>query len=226
MGVKEYSNIVIKQGDCLKLMSQMSDKSVDISFTSPPYNRKRNDKYVFYNDDIENYFDFLKAFTEELLRVTKRNVFVNIQKTFYNKQDVFKYIGYYDKQICEIIIWEKTNPMPASGTSITNSYEMFIVFGKKLKSNTTYTKNVISSSVNSNMPKEHKAVMKQEIADWFIDKFTKEGDVILDPFMGIGTTGVSCINKKRSFIGFEISPTYFEMAQKHLNIKTEWEDDL
>ena len=125
-------------GDCLEVMKNIPDKSVDVSFTSPPYNRKRNDKYEFYDDRLDDYFGFLCNFTDELLRVTKKYVFVNVQKNFYNKEDVFNYIVKYTKQIKEIVIWEKTNPMPASGNSITNSYEFFIVFGDKpLKSNTT-----------------------------------------------------------------------------------------
>ena len=83
------SKIEIKQGDCLELMKDIPDKSIDISFTSPPYNRKRNDKYKFYNDTIDDYLSFLKSFTDELLRVTKGNVFVYIQKNYYYKCDVF-----------------------------------------------------------------------------------------------------------------------------------------
>lgn len=204
-------------GDCLIEMRKMTDKSVDISFTSPPYNRKRNDKYEFYNDDIQDYFGFLCNFTDELLRVTKRHVFINIQKTYYNKEDVFNFIGRYSKQIKEIVIWEKTNPMPASGKNITNSYEFFIVLGDEpLKSNYTYTKNIVSTSVNSNMPKEHKAVMKQEVSDWFIVNFTNENDIILDCFMGLGTTGKSCLKNNRSFIGIEINENYFNIAKEDI----------
>ncbi|MCK9415398.1 hypothetical protein M0Q97_01920 [Candidatus Dojkabacteria bacterium] len=102
--------------DCFDGFKELKDNSVSHVFTSPPYNRKRNDKYMFHNDDIDDYYG-----------------------------------------------------------------------DKSLKSNTTYTKNIISTSVNSKMPKSHKAVMKQEVSDWFIDKFTKEFDLILDPFMGLGT---------------------------------------
>lgn len=204
-------------GDCLIEMKKMADKSVDISFTSPPYNRKRNDKYEFYNDDIQDYFGFLCNFTDELLRVTKRHVFINIQKTYYNKEDVFNFIGKYSKQIKEVIIWEKTNPMPASGKNITNSYEFFIVLGNEpLKGNYTYTKNIISTSVNSSMPKEHKAVMKQEVSDWFIESFTRENDIVLDCFMGLGTTGKSCLKNNRNFIGIEINENYFNIAKEDI----------
>lgn len=204
-------------GDCLEVMKNIPDKSVDVSFTSPPYNRKRNDKYEFYDDRLDDYFGFLCNFTDELLRVTKKYVFVNVQKNFYNKEDVFNYIGKYSKQIKEIVIWEKTNPMPASGNSITNSYEFFIVFGDKpLKSNTTYTKNIIHTSVNSNMPKEHKAVMKPEVSDWFIENFTEENDIVLDCFMGLGTTGKSCLKYNRNFIGIEINENYYNIAKRDI----------
>lgn len=209
--------VELLKGDCLELMKQFPDKCVDVSFTSPPYNRKRNDKYEFYDDTLADYYGFLCKFTDELLRVTKKHVFVNLQKNYYNKQDVFEYIGKYAKQIREIIIWEKTNPMPANGHNITNSYEFFIVMGDKpLKGNYTYTKNIISTSVNSNMPKEHKAVMKQEVSDWFIENFTSENDIVLDCFMGTGTTGVSCVKRNRSFIGIEIDGNYFDFATNRI----------
>ena len=93
--------------------------------------------------------------------------------------------------------------MPASGNSITNAVEYFLILGEKsLKSNKTYTKNIITTSVNSNMPKNHKAIMKPEIAKHFIENFTKENDVILDCFFGLGTTGIEAKKLNRNFILF------------------------
>ena len=209
--------IQLYNGDCLEVMKQIPDKSVDVSFTSPPYNRKRNDKYENYDDTIENYFEFLCNFTDKLLRITKKWTFVNIQTNYYNRLDVYKYIGYYADKIQNIIVWEKTNPMPASNKNITNAFEYFIVLGDtSLKSNTTYTKNHISSSVNSQMDKIHKAVMKQEICDWFIEKFTNVDDLVLDPFMGLGTTGVACKHLNRNFIGIELDEKYFQIAKDRI----------
>lgn len=212
MNINEIYNI-----DCFDGFKKLEDNSVDHVLTSPPYNRKRNDKYQHHDDRIDDYFGFLCNSIDECIRVSKGYVFFNIMKNYYNKRDVFKLIGKYSEQIQEIIVWEKTNPLPASGKSITNSYEYFIIFGNKpLKSNTTYTKNIISSSVNSKMTKEHRAIMKQEVCDWFIDKFTTENETILDPFMGAGTTAVSCINFKRNYIGFEIAPEYVELSKKRI----------
>lgn len=204
--------------DCIEAFKKLDDNSVTHILTSPPYNRKRNDKYEHHNDAMDNYYEWLCDIIDECIRVSDGYVFFNIMKNYYNKKDVFKIIGKYSDVIQEMFIWEKKNPLPASGKSITNSYEYFIVFGKKpLKSNTTYTKNVISTAVNSKMTKEHKAIMKQEVCDWFIDKFTSEGDIILDPFMGAGTTAISCINLNRNYIGFEISPEYVELSKRRIN---------
>lgn len=209
----------IKQGDCLELMTNLSDKSVDVAFTSPPYNRKRNDKYSFYDDTISDYYEFLVKVVENLKRIVKRHIFLNVQANFYNRSDIYRFFGRYADCIQQVIIWEKTNPMPASGRNITNAYEYFIVIGDKpLKGNETYTKNVIRTSVNSNMPREHKAVMKKEVSDWFIRNFTKENDIIIDPFLGTGTTALSCIENNRHYIGFEISPEYIEIAKERLTI--------
>jgi site-specific DNA-methyltransferase (adenine-specific) len=209
--------IQLFNGDCLEVMQDMPNNSVDYVLTSPPYNRKRNDKYKLYNDQITDYFTFNKKVINKLLGITKKHIFYNIQTNFYNRDTVYKLIGYFNKDIKEIIIWEKSNPMPASGYSITNAVEYFIVLGKEsLKSNTTYTKNIITSSVNSKMPKIHKAVMKQEIADYFIKKFTKEKDIILDPFMGIGTTGISCVSTNRDFIGIELIKEYYDISKHRI----------
>lgn len=206
------------QGDCLEKMKEMSENSVDYAFTSPPYNRKRNDKYENYNDNKDNYFEFLKLFTDELLRITKKGIFINIQTTYYNRHEIYKYIGQYSDKIQEIFIWGKSNPMPASGKSITNAVEYFIYLSdERPKSNNTYTKNLIITSVNSNMPSGHKAVMKQDVADWFIKNFTSPNDTVIDCFMGVGTTGISCVNNNCNFIGIEIDEKYFNSARQKIN---------
>lgn len=213
------SNITLYQGDCFTIMDNIPDKSIDVCFTSPPYNRKRNDKYKNYNDTIEDYYGFLLKFIEKIRPKIKRHIFLNIQTNYYNKSEVYRLIGTYADYIQQIIIWEKTNPMPANGYNITNTYELFIVIGKEpLKSNTTYTKNIITTSVNSSTTtKIHKAVMKQEVSDWFIEKFTKDNDIVIDPFMGLGTTGISCKNYNRNFIGIELDENYFKIAEERIN---------
>lgn len=119
-------------GDCLELIKELPDNSIDASFTSPPYNRIRNDTYDLFNDVNENYLQMLSNITEQMIRVTKNNVIINIQMILFNKVDLCKWIGKFAEKIKGIIVWEKDNPQPASnpknGTfSITNAYEFFFV---------------------------------------------------------------------------------------------------
>lgn len=205
--------MVLLNDDCFKHLNEIK---CDIVFTSPPYNRKRNDKYLLYNDVIKNYSDFLDKFIQSV--DFNKYLFLNVQTNFYNKADIYWLMGKYCNEIQQVFIWEKSNPMPAQGHNITNAFEYIIVFGDTpLKSNTTYTKNVITTSVNSSTTtKIHRAVMKQEVADWFIGNFTAEGDVIFDPFMGLGTTGIACKSYSRDFIGIELNPEYFNIAQERI----------
>ncbi len=214
----------IIQGDCLQVMKMFEDKSIPVAFTSPPYNRKRNDKYKYYDDRIDDYYKFLCDFTDELLRITYRNVFINIQKNYYNKKEVHKYIGKYSDKIYENFIWIKSNPLPANGLNVTNSYEYILCFGIWLKSNRTYTKNSIITPV-SQMPKEHKAVMNQDVSDFFIQNFTQKNDTIIDPFAGLMTTGLSCIKYNRNFIGIEKEKEHIELGKKILEKRSKHENE-
>ena len=206
----------------MTVMDEMINRGVkvDFCFTSPPYNRERNDKYNNYSDTKNNYYQFLKYIIDKHLTLG-RYLFLNIQKNYYNKQDVFKIIGDYSYKIIDIICWTKTNPMPASGFNVTNSWEFILVMSdkeKSIKAQKTYTKNHIETSVYSENPykKIHRAVMKPDVVEWFLDRFTEENDVIFDCFMGVGTTGVSCLENNRKFIGVELDNTYFNISKERL----------
>lgn len=63
----------------------------------------------------------------------------------------------------------------------------------------------------------HFAIMKQEISDLFIKNFTENDDLILDSFMGSGTTALSCLKYNRDFIGIEKIKEYCDMSEKKIN---------
>lgn len=217
----------ITRGDCLQLMKELPDKSVDVVFTSPPYNRIRNDKYEHYNDNLSDYLGLLIRFTDEALRVSKDKVIVNIQQNHFNKKEVFRYFGKYADRIAGIVIWTKTNPQPSRNydvetntRSVTNAYEYFIVLNKDGERFRCYgdenTLNYINTPINSDHIINHHAIMRKDVCDWFIKKFTKEGDIILDPFMGCATTAICAIENNRHYIGYEISDEYYNISLERL----------
>jgi len=207
--------------DCLEGFKKLENNSVDYVFTSPPYNRIRNDKYKFYNDTRVDYKDFLSEVITQSMRVAKKYVFFNIQKTLFNKKDVFELIGEFSEQIIEIIIWNKTNPRPANGCNITNAYEFILILSSDeefITSNNGYLKNTFETSVYSNPDYAdiHNAIMHPKAAQYIITNFTKENELILDPFSGMGTTALISIDHNRKYMGFELSEVYCNESIKRL----------
>jgi site-specific DNA-methyltransferase (adenine-specific) len=62
----------------------------------------------------------------------------------------------------------------------------------------------------------HPAVFPYQLAEDMVRSWSNEGDTVLDPFMGSGTTGLACMNTNRNFIGIEIYPRYYEMSKSRL----------
>lgn len=227
--------------DCLEGMrTLMADKSVDVSFTSPPYNDIGRDgdyredgklrttnvnthtKYK-YVETRRDWFEWQCEVIDEMLRVSKKYVLYNIQGIKNNRADLYKLIGRYSDRIHDIIIWYKPNGCP-TGTphKISNKYEMLIIIKcdgctKVDVTSNSYT-NVIVENVNTNKEygKIHKALMSKNFCSEIIREFTSEGDIVLDPFFGLGTTGVCCVEQNRNFVGFEIFEEYASIAEDRI----------
>ena len=118
-----------------------------------------------------------------------------------------------------IIVWEKTNPSPMNGSVIWLSGVELCVYGKK-KSATfnLHCKNTVFRypCVGGRIHPTQKPV---ELLAQLIAASTKEGDTVLDPFMGSGTTAIAAIREKRNFIGFELYKEYYEKACKRIKLE-------
>lgn len=219
-------------GDCLEHMRSMPDGFVDVVFTSPPYNdsgkseRDRETNRHFKYETVENREDWLDWQSEcigEMIRVCKRQVLYNIQPILNNKADVYKLIGRYADKIDNIIVWYKPNAQPQHYEHrIANAYELLIIFkGKefdKLYINSNGYRNVIVKNINSNTKwsDKHRAVMSKDFCDEVIREFTLPTDTVLDPFMGLATTGISCTKYGRNFQGIEIYKPYYDIATQRM----------
>jgi site-specific DNA-methyltransferase (adenine-specific) len=206
-------------GDSSAVIKTFADEQFDTVFTSPPYNRKRNDKYKDFTDISDDYFNFLVESIEQCLRVCKGNVFYNLQKNFYNKVEIYKIFGHFAERIIETIVWHKSNPMP--NPHVINSYEYILVLSNKnksLKANKTYTKNHFSTAVYSENPykKQHRAVMNPKAVEYILKSFCKPNESVLDPFMGTGTTGVVCKQFGMTFTGIELVEEYYNLSKQRL----------
>lgn len=77
--------------------------------------------------------------------------------------------------------------------------------------------NVFKFPKNNELNIEHPAVFHLDLPRWYIKALTDEGDIVLDPFMGSGTTGIACYKEKRKFIGIEKNPIYVKIAKDRID---------
>jgi len=236
--------------DCIEGLKEIPDNYVDLVVTSPPYNiggnnmisyernkRKSKSKYLNYDDnmDKEEYFNFLKKVIYQLLRIVNKYSFFNIAPLSNNKDAVFKLMGLYYNKIKEILIWNKKYGVPAIEKGVLNfAYEFIIVFsekeGDKRKFNfCNFERGKINNvfefkkRYKEEQIKEHNAVFPLELPTKLMKMFSNPNDLVLDPFLGSGTTAVACKRLNRNFLGFEINPDYCKIAVKRLeqeNIQT------
>jgi len=236
---------MIIQGDCLEQLKKLEDQSVDLIVTSPPYNmrtRIRNGQYTIreksehfskkysnFSDDlsIEDYQRFHTDCLNEMLRVSKI-VCWNFQIVTGSKEAIFKIIGEFAEKIKDIIIWDKSWGQPAMHEKVLNSsYELILILENDNKKgrviqNSKFKRGILSNIFRINKKGErfkgHGATFPVELPEKLIKNFSSNGDTILDPFMGSGTTGIACQNTGRDFIGIELDPEYFKIAEARMDL--------
>jgi len=241
--MKKMKKDYIYNEDCIKTLKRMEDNSVDCVITSPPYNmnlRIRNGKYCSrqivkelstkydgFSDNlpIEEYYEFHSSVMRELLRVSKV-VFYNIQIVTGSKRSIFKMIGKFNENLKDIIVWDKGVAQPAMQKQVLNRRtELILVFESDYPISrqfryANFERGTLSDiweiKRGKKISKDHGAVFPEELVEKIIENFTKEGDVIYDPFMGTGTTAVVSKKMNRKYIGSELSKSYIEVSEQRL----------
>ena len=210
------NNIILHNGDCVEYMKTMDKKSVDLLLIDIPYNevnRKDNglrslDKGVA--DSAE--FD-LDETLKQFMRVTKGSIYVfcGIEQVSHIKK-TFRENGLSTR----LVVWNKTNPSPMNGDKIWLSSVECCVYGKFPKA--TFNEHCKGSVLNfpSGRSKIHPTQKPLKLFEKIVEVSSNEGDVVFDPFMGSGTSGVAAKNLNRKFIGCEANDEYFNLAEDRI----------
>ena len=220
--------VTLKQGDCLELMKELDDESVDLILTDPPYAAHfekgagsfgQRQYFEDVGKGVGSNVNFdIKPFLDTLIpKLRKFNAyFWCSQKQLYDYLSFAINHNYY----YEILVWNKTNPIPTKNNKYLpdTEYCVFmretsVTFNNDLPFN--FYKKVFITPVNKSKY-GHPTEKPLEVILPSIAISSKESDTILDPFMGSGTTGVACVQLNRNFIGYEISPDYFKIAEKRI----------
>ena len=205
-------------GDCLELMKDIPDESIDMILTDPPYGMNyQSGRRKVMHDKIhgDSGLDWLDDFVNEIYRVSKPNTAHYVFCSFHHIDKCKRAIEKKFK-VKNILTWVKNNTSMGDLKGDFAPKTEFIIFfhkGRRLI-NGTRDPNVLEFKRTQN--KLHPTQKPVDMTEYLIGKFSDEGDLILDPFMGSGTTGVACLNTNRSFIGMELDEKYFKLAEERI----------
>lgn len=218
LGAVPFLNEIVNM-DWKEAIKQVSDKSIDLVVTDPPYGMKFQSNYrkvqhkSIQNDDN---LDWLESWVIELKRVCKDEAHLYIFCSWHNI-DLFKEkVGAYFN-VKNILIWEKNNTgMGDLEGDYAPKYEMilFCSNGSK-KLNGGRDANILKAKRTGN--ENHPTEKPVNLISYLIEKSSNENDIVLDTFAGSFSTAHACKQKKRNFICFEIEEEYCRTAKNLLN---------
>jgi len=208
--IKDILNTIIC-GDALLELKKFPDESIDLVLTDPPYGTKTNQRGDSFM--IGEFSNILPLVLPEIYRVLKPNgAFYCFTSWTQMSEWLLRFQQYFKLQ--NLLIWDKKRH---SGCYSPSSWQFTwegIFFGIKGKRKIRkYQKDVLISEEKGKRIAMQKPV---DIVKKLIEASSDEGMVILDPFIGSGTTAVACKQLKRNFIGIEISPEYCKIANERL----------
>ena len=212
-------DIQLYNGDCLELMKNIPDGSVDLVLTAPPYgmdfqSHRRKEVYAKIKNDTN--LEWLDGYFAECSRILKDDTAIYCFCSWHNA-DIFKKAFEKYFKLKNIIVWVKNNHGSGDLKASYAPKHEFILYGNKGR-RTFYGKRMedvifANKTKNENHPTEKPI----DLLEQFINNSTEKNAVVFDGFMGSGSCGVACINTNRNFIGIELDKGYFDIAEKRIN---------
>lgn len=219
------------QGDCLDIIN--NTEVVDCIITDIPYNISKKNNFKTMKDRTgRNGIDFGewdKGFEEEnliqfipLIKSGGSFILFHSFEQFGKLKEIFENNGLMLK---DKLIWEKTNPMPRNrDRRYISNIEILSWYVKPKnkwtfnRQNGKYESSVLKypSESGGGFRRYHPTQKNLKMIEYLIKIHTNENDVVLDPFMGSGTTGVACMNLNRRFMGIELDESYFNIAKNRI----------
>lgn len=216
--------------DCMNRFKDIESESVDLICTDPPYpmtprgchgnsggmlaKKVCMDGKVFTHNDID-----VSVYAPEFYRVLKDGTHCYVMCNHINLQhmlNVFTDVGFH---FTKSLIWDKGNKI--MGTYYMSQFEYILFFrkGKGKKINNCGTADILSipnKKTQIDGKNIHDTEKPVELMKILIENSTQPWEVVLDPFMGVGSTGVAAVSADRSFIGIELEKEYFKIAKSRI----------
>ena len=216
---------IIINKDCIEGMKELPDESIDLIVTDPPYlisyktNHRKNKSHEFCsvikNDNNEQ---LIKDYIKECYRVLKDNSAMYMFCSWKTDSFFERELTSSGFKIKNKIIWVKNNWTAGDlKGQFGQQYEtIFLVAKGKPKFNGKRITDVWNFNRVVGKNQLHQNQKPVDLLELCIEKHSKEGDIVLDGFAGVGSTAVACKNLKRHYICYELEEKYCKLAQKRL----------
>ena len=204
----ERENYKLYNGDCLEYLKTLKDNEIDVLITDPPYGKKADkgtngfgcSKNRRYNDNWDSKIPSMDIFNE-MLRVSKKVIIFG-----------GNYFAHMLPPSKCWIFWDKKGDI-AFKNPFADGELIYTNFTKPVKKIVFKQQGFITDSKDKRV---HPTQKPSELMQILIENYTNKNDIILDCFMGSGSTGVACMNTNRKFIGIELDNNYFDIASKRI----------
>ena len=221
--------------DGLSYLQDIKKSSINLVLTDPPYTISRNTGFQnsvngvdrlkismdFGEWDKDFTLDTLKETIQEYYRVLRTGGYIVIFYDLWKIQELAQTLTDAGFKQLRFIEWIKTNPVPINSKTnyLTNSREIAIcaVKGSKPVFNSKYDNGIYNYPIYHNKNRFHPTQKPPELFKEIIIKHTNPGDVVLDTFMGSGTTAIACMDSDRKCKGSERDVNYYKQIIKRID---------
>lgn len=223
------SEIKLYNDDCINVLKNIKDKTIDLICTDIPYELHKhggtNSELAKRSARMRDSIDFMAygidydSVFSEFIRVCKiPNMII-----FCSNLQVGKIISFFSEKglKTDVLVWEKSNPAPLCNNNYLSDLEYIIyVYDKERPFNNDapfeFKKKCKMYPIVVSNDKVHPTQKPLKLIEELVTVHSFENQLILDPFMGSGTCGIVCASKDRNFIGVELDENYYNIAKKRI----------
>lgn len=230
--------------DCIEVLKKLKPNSVDLIFADPPYFLSNGGKSIHSGkvvsvnkgewDKMENYEDtilFTKNWINGCFKVLKFGGSIWVSGTVHNIFEVKNALDEAGFKIINIVVWHKSDPPPLIyKNKLRFSYELIIWASKGFKHTFNYEYmfkinngeledvwTIPAVQMNEKKFGYHPTQKPEELLERIIKSSSNEGDIVLDPFMGSGTTCYVAKKLNRKYIGIEKDKKFFNISKRRID---------
>ena len=218
-------NVKLYNDDCLNVLKEIDDNSIDLVVTDPPYEvitggrnggvKGKPSGILTENKQLMKSIPKADLWLSECFRVMKDGTHIYIMTNTLNLTNYLNIINSVGFKLHNLLVWNKNNTTPNRWYMKNCEYVIFARkgFAKSINNPSSQTVHNFDNIIGN---KKHPTEKPVDLMKLYVGNSSQVGDTVLDPFMGVGSTGVACKELNRNFIGVELDKHYFDIATKRI----------